>query len=572
MKKEAVLHIPMSNYAFAVDINTLVFRIRTAKNDFVEVNFCFGDTACRKNPIDITKVKMEKKYSDDVFDYYEVTLVNIYNRVVYYFELVEEYRLTYYYADFFYDEVTSERNELYKFPYNRKEDIADVPSWFKSAVVYNIFPDSFATSYRYISLLPTKKTYIDGNICKGKLGGTIKGISDNLDYIKEMGFDVIYLNPIFVAGEYHKYDLIDYMHVDPVFGTDDEFLSLVNKIHYLGMKIIIDGVFNHSGWNFAPFLDVIEKGKKSPYVNWFYHLNFPVIKPTGGEIPNYECFGYEKIMPKLNTSNKKTIDYFMKVASHWVKNFGVDGWRLDVADEVNTAFWRSFRNAVKSANKDALLIGEVWQKSSFWLDGSMFDSTMNYDFLKFCKQFFAFGKLSSNQFNDRVVDLLTRYRKNLTYGQLNLLDSHDVPRFLSLCEENEDKFIMAVVFQMTFVGVPSVFYGDEIGFTGIKEDEYRRPMEFNKNSTIKEVYKNLIKIRKQHACVALGEFKSVESHSDDGLYIYKRYNKQEEILVILNNSSQMYNIPKEYQKYVTIFSTEGNGDIVRPFGSRILKK
>lgn len=229
---------------------------------------------------------------------------------------------------------------------------------------------------------------LERQITHGKLGGTIRGITENLDYIRDLGFNCIYINPIFVAGEYHKYDLIDYFHIDPCFGTDEDFRNLVSTCHALGMRVIIDGVFNHVGWHFFAFEDVIEKGETSAYKDWFYGLQFPVQRPaTGDEYPTYECFGYERMMPKTNTENPEVIRYFCDVGQYWVREFDIDGWRLDVASEINDAFWRAFRAAVKEAKPDCLLIGEVWESAQHWLNGDMFDSTMNYDFRKHCRRF-----------------------------------------------------------------------------------------------------------------------------------------------------------------------------------------
>lgn len=567
MQYEAIYHQPLSNYAFAVDQNHVVFRLKAAKNDLIAVYICIGDTAFRGNPVQFTEYEMKIQYEDLWSSYYEVTIKNPHERMVYYFKLKDNNQTVYYYADMFKDYVSIERNDLFKFPFHRYDEIIDVPHWLKKAKVYNIFPDSFASKHRGISNQGMESTY-KGKRISSKLGGTIKGILENLDYIKETGFDTIYMNPIFTAGEYHKYDLIDYYQIDPCFGTNEEFKQLVDEAHKLDMKVIIDGVFNHAGWHFFAFDDIVKHQEKSKYVDWFYRLNFPVYRPeTGDETPPYSCFGYERMMPKLKTTNPEVINYFLDVCEYWIKNYDIDGWRLDVADEVDANFWRQFRNRAKSIKKDVAIIGEVWQSAQYFLDGSMFDSAMNYDFSKHSKSFFAFLDIDAYQFNAHVSQMMIRYRKNFTYGQMNLLDSHDVPRFLSHCKNDEKKFQLAVIFLMTFVGAPMVFYGDEQGLTGIKEDEYRRPMDFNHHPEMRAFFKTLLTIRDQYDVLSLGDFKSVYSEVLGGLFIYDRYDQHTKIRVILNRNSEK----REFLSFGKIlFSSGYDGKIIDPYGYAIV--
>ena len=379
----------MSEYAHGLDEKRIVIRLRSARGDLVRVTLWYGDTACRRTPIDWFPEPMERVLSDEYHDYWELTLESPYHRIFYHFELFDGAERCYYYGGVFTDHLVDDRSEYFKLPFNHRADIARVPDWVHGAVVYNIFPDSFATSRRHISLEPTEREF-GGLVTHGKLGGTIRGVTENLDYLADLGVNCIYLNPIFAAGEYHKYDLIDYYHIDPCFGTDEDFRELVDTAHGMGMRVIIDGVFNHCGWRFFAFEDVVQKGEGSAYADWFYRLSFPVVRPDDPEaIPGYECFGYERLMPKLDTANPEVREYFCAVGEYWVREFGIDGWRLDVASEVDDAFWREFRRRVKAVDPDALLIGEVWESAGHWLDGSMFDSAMNYELRRHCRRFFA---------------------------------------------------------------------------------------------------------------------------------------------------------------------------------------
>ncbi len=565
MNKQSILHIPMSSYAHAIDVSTTIFRIRTARDDIEQCQLVYGDTACRNTPVDTFAVDMQVAYQDEYFDYFEIKFCCPFNRICYAFSLTSGTEQVYYYGNQFYDHLPIDRSEYYKLPFVRLEDVVDAPAWVKDAVVYNIFPDSFATSSRYISNSPLCLS-IDGHEYNGKLGGTINGIRQNLDYISSLGADTVYLNPIFSAGEYHKYDIISYYSIDPCFGTNEDFALLVQEIHERGMKIIIDGVFNHCGWNFFAFDDCVKNGTSSPYWQWFYRLSEPVVRPEcQDDYPTYECFGYERLMPKLNTGNINVQKYFSEVGAFWVREYHIDGWRLDVADEVNDEFWRAFNKAVKQANPDAVIIGEVWQSATHWLDGSMFDSAMNYIFLRSCRDFFATGELDANAFNGRVTEMLTTYKHNVTYAQLNLLDSHDVPRFKSLCN-SENLYRQAVLFQLTFVGTPSIFYGNEQGLEGMLECEYRRPMQFDEGE-LKQFFAQVIALRHNYSCLRKGSYRAVSYDEGSRLYVYERRDSYGHIAVVLNGDNCQHDIKYSGKPLI---SSNYSGTIIGAYGYAVI--
>ncbi|MDD4113037.1 MAG: glycoside hydrolase family 13 protein [Herbinix sp.] len=538
MIRESILHIPMSNYAHGLDETHVLFRIRTARKDIRTCTLYYGDRACRLTPVIFSSIKMNIVAGDLYFDYFEVELESPYTRICYYFELDDGIDKIYYYSELFTKHLTSDRSAYYQLPYNRREDIADVPKWVKDAIIYNIFPDSFATSRQYISALETIKEF-NGHTTKGKNGGTILGILENIDYLMHMGISCVYINPIFAAGEYHKYDILDYYHIDPCFGTNEEFHELVQVCHSKGIRVIIDGVFNHCGWKFFAFEDVVINGENSQYKDWFYRLSYPVIRPDNmDDIPNYECFGYERLMPKLNTSNPEVIRYFCDVCRYWLEEYDIDGWRLDVANEVNDDFWRAFRKTAKKIKPDCFLIGEVWESAEHYLKGDLFDSTMNYDFRKSCQAFFAEGRIDAYEFDSRVTRMRMRYRRNMLYGQLNLLDSHDVSRFLSLCQGSIPRYKLAVIFQMMFIGAPSIFYGDEQQIMGLTEDEYRSPMVWNRSSELFTFYQLVISLRKELEAIRYGSYCTIYAGKGDGLYIFERVYNSEKIAVILNGQDK----------------------------------
>lgn len=559
MNLAAVLHIPMSEYCYGLDETHIVYRLRCAKGDLKQVTLNYGDTACRVTPIIFTPVKMEIVSSDALHDYWQIVVASPYNRVYYYFLLDDGEHKILYYGDVFTDHLVDDRSQYFKLPFNHRADIVAPPNWVKDTIVYNVFPDSFATGHKFISQSPTEQDYNGQNI-HGKLGGTLRGVAENVDYLLDLGVNCVYLNPIFVAGEYHKYDLLDYFHVDPCFGGDEAFQYMVETLHANSIRVIIDGVFNHCGWYFFAFDDVVKHQQASPYCDWFYHLEFPVSRPqTPEEYPTYACYAYERMMPKLDTSNPKVCDYFCKVGRYWVENFHIDGWRLDVASEVNDNFWRAFRSAVKQANPQTILIGEVWESAAHWLQGDMFDSTMNYDFRKHCQLFFGEECIDAADFSGRITNMLMRYRLQTVTAQLNLLDSHDVSRFLSLCHGDVARYKLAILFQMTFVGMPMLFYGDELGIQGELEDEYRKPMPWEATDcSLHDFIKRAISLRKKFEPLCRGDFQTVFAKDGTQLLIYRRSTCNKAVTVALNAGTSKQIITNYYGSAVWAENWDGS--------------
>lgn len=535
--QQAVTHIPLSQYAFANSERSLTIRLRCAAGELDRCVLWYGDRAQQDDPIQFTPLEMERAAHEMDFDYYEVTFDSPYTRVCYYFQLTDGCEILYLYADIFSAHLPSERSEFYQYPFIRREEVATVPAWLKRAVVYNIFPDSFASGRRAIQGAPSETAWKNGLILKSRLGGTIRGITENLDYIAGLGFNCIYLNPIFTAGEYHRYDTLDYFHISPNLGTDEDFRELVERAHSLGLRVVIDGVFNHCSWRFFAFDDVVRNGETSRYKDWFYDLTFPVVRPPEGAAPSYACFAYEPKMPKLNTSNHEVRNYFMEVCAHWIREYHVDGWRLDVANEVDREFWRTFKRTARSIDQDSVMIGEVWENAESWLRGDMFDSAMNYDFRRYCRDFFALGAIDAAQFSARITQMLYRYPTGIVQGQLDLLDSHDVSRFLSLCGGNIRRLRLAEVFLFTTPGAPCVFYGDELGVSGVMEPDYRSAMPWDAPpDDQRDFFRSLCALRREADVLALGNYRTVLARRQ--LYIFRRELDSRIVTVALNAGDQ----------------------------------
>lgn len=536
----------MSEFAFALDDTHYIFRLRTGKGEAESVRFYYADRAVMTPKLQFAPLPMEKFRTDRYFDWYEIRLETRFERIAYYFELQNGVETLFYYGDCYEMAGTPTRADYFQLPFNHRADRFAAPAWTRDAVVYNIFPDSFAAGKR---LAPN-----GAPPCRG---GTVRGVTENLDYIASLGFNCIYLNPIFAARSYHRYDTLDYYRIDPHMGAEDDLRDLVRRAHALGIRVILDGVFNHVSSDHPFFRDVLEKGRASRYYSCFYALPETPRLPAAGELPGYTCFSYVADMPKTNTADPFLRQYFCDVGAYWVRKFDVDGWRLDVANELDDGFLRAFRASVKAAKSDALIVGEVWENAAHYLGGDMLDSAMNYDFRRYCRRFFAEQTVDAETFDTNVSTLLLRYNENALFAQLNLLDSHDVSRFLSLCGGKTERMELAVLLQMTFPGMPCVFYGDEKGLCGESEPEYRRPMAWDASSPLEEVYRRMIALRKTHPALRYGSF-----HTElacGGVYRYSRVWNGTKITVAMNLGAE----PVKAEKRGTLLLKKGeNRDII----------
>lgn len=458
------------------------------------------------------------------------------------------------------------------------------PDWVQDAIFYQIFPDRFARSIRNPAGNLPFESWDSPPTVHGYKGGDLYGIAENLDYLKDLGVTAIYLNPIFSSASNHRYHAYDYFNVDPLLGGNEAFLELLAEAHKRNIRIVLDGVFNHASRGIWQFHHVLESGDGSPYRDWFYfdpeRLNR---KKHWGAYPGPDeikalrhedsltAIGYRgwwnlPALPKFNTNTPAVREFLFGVAEHWIR-LGIDGWRLDVAEEIDDdSFWQEFRNRVRSINPEAYIVAEIWHESHRWLQGDQFDAIMNYDVTKPMLAFFP-GRhmdlgvlhqqsnyhgihhtIDAHEFANRIDHNLNLYKRDVTYSQLNLLDSHDTPRFLSCASGDKASLKLAWLFLFTFPGAPCIYYGDEIGLDGQHDPDCRKAFPWDERKWDQQLFacaKELIAIRKQYPALRRGSYTRL--WSADGTYAFSRSLDGEPLIVALNVSESTQQVSVAYQ-------------------------
>lgn len=574
MNKQAILHLPKSHMAYAYDSTHLHICLRTACNDVKEVKIIIEDPFNYKIIEDGTYVwcgkdlehqfVMEKKYSTSLFDYYFIKVKVPTLRSKYAFVISSNDNVKYFYGSRTLKSIEEDNSILYdlfnyfNYPYINHEDLYDCPEWSKHTIWYQIFPDRFNRSKGKVG------NFLEWNSITDKVrndhffGGDLKGVEEKIPYLKELGITGIYFTPICLSPSSHKYDTTDYFKIDPQFGTDEDLKNLVNACHKANIKVMLDLVFNHCGWNFFMWQDVLKNQNKSKYLDCFFIneeaiktntiINFPLTE-DGQPDPkfygmgklNYRTFAYAKNMPKLNTENKIVLNYLLDVTRYYIKEFDIDGYRLDVSNEVSHSFWRKFRCEIKKIKNDVYINGENWDDSTPWLNSDQFDSVMNYQLTYPVWNFFTPDKdaISATEFKDQINTILVTYPHNVLEQMFNLLSSHDTERIIHKAKGNVDIVKLAYLFIFSFVGNPSIYYGDEIGLTGKGDPDNRRCMIWNKskqNLDLLSFFKKMIKLKKSNDAFNAIDIKWL--HTSDNVIVYQKL----DTIFILNKSPELYNL------------------------------
>ncbi len=476
------------------------------------------------------------------------------------------------------------------FKQEKKLENFHTPNWVKDGIIYQIFTDRFCNGDSKLNpdfseWYYQKKNELDPAAREQKYefvkdwndteklktavnrdflfyGGDLLGVKKKLDYLVELGVTIIYFNPLVKAASNHKYDAYDYYQVDPHFGSNEDFIDLVQACHQKEIKVIVDFAFNHVGIGFFAFQDSIEKGKNSKYYHWFDWNKWPLpekIDQNFNAKKYYQCWWGHAIMPDLNFDLKRfhpdenfvkdiaeaevnwdIVNYLLKVCEFWLTTFDIDGFRLDIPNEVPFWFWQKFRKKVKNLKPDAYLVGEIWHNAEEWINNDYFDAVMNYKYFKDpVYDFFCLQKISPQNFMKKILAGLRHYPKEATMVMMNLLDSHDTFRFLEAARGNINKLKLALIFQMTTIGTPHIFYGDEVGMRGGHDPDNRRPFDWKyfedpQKITLRNFYRKLISLRKEYKALRRGELKLISTKND--LLFYQRKLGKEELFILINNN------------------------------------
>ena len=593
--------------------DTVTIKFRTQRNNVDSVYLVSQEQ----------RVQMEICGTENGFDYYSAQVTIGADIFRYYFEIQYGWVTCYY------------NNQGVCMKHEGRMDFEiypgfDTPKWAKGAVMYQIYVDRFLNGDPTNDVVTGEYHYIGDKSVQVEqwnkipavmgvrefYGGDLQGIMNKLDYLQDLGVEVIYLNPIFVSPSNHKYDCQDYDYVDPhygrivedcnegiLLGDDDDnshawkyikrvtdkknleasnelFAKLTAEIHRRGMKIILDGVFNHCG-SFNKWMDrerIYEnqegypKGAyvsaDSPYRN-FFSFNDPNAWPYN---TSYDGWWAHDTLPKLNYEGSRELyDYILRVGQKWVSApYNVDGWRLDVAadlghsNDFNHQFWKDFRKAVKAANPNAIILAEHYGNPEGWLKGDEWDTVMNYPFYLNLIDLLADEKITVSQFVQNLGYLKGRLHKNCYPLMWNLIDSHDTARFLHLCNDNKKKQHLAAAFQLLLPGMPMIYYGDEYAMPGANDPDCRRGMYWDEEYQDKEMYewyKRLIQVRKSHACIVEGELAGSVTEDEEGTIVLIRKNGEETIAMIFNCSSSAKKFNEYTQKYNLLTENTFDGNV-----------
>lgn len=438
------------------------------------------------------------------------------------------------------------------------KDLPSTPYWAIDAIFYQIFPDRFFNGNPSNDPVQTC-AWDELPTITNFFGGDLEGIRMKIPYLQEIGVNALWLNPIFAAPSNHRYDTSDYLTVDPALGDQNDLIKLVNELHQNRFHLILDGVFNHTGTEFFAFKDVMLHGDSSPYRDWYYFTEYPVcFEPR----PNYACWWDIFSLPKLKVTHTEVRNYLLRVGTYWIEEANIDGWRLDVPNEIEPTFWEEFRDEVKQVNPEAYIVGEIWKDARYWLQRKLFDGVMNYLFRDLILDFFASRKLRLSTFDFLLGKIRLQYPETANFLLLNLLGSHDTPRIINAFQtrlarlpghtgsydEAIEHLRPALILQFTYIGIPMIYYGDEIGMIGEADPDCRHTMlwETDKwNGPLRELYKKLAGLRHKWEPLRRGTFQPLLADDADEILAFIRQDPMKSILIVINCSddSKRINLP-----------------------------
>ncbi len=634
----AIKHKPNQNkYLKIYTKNFLEIILRTKKDDVQNIYLFYKTTQKSDN---FQKIKMKKKYEKNGFDYYNAYLkISDEDKIInYYFQLEDGNQKIYFTKKGIKEKDIKDEKLLFS---KRNELSIVTPDWAKNVIWYQIMVDRFRNGdktndpentlpWRWDWFKPytekeKKNFYGAGGVWERYFGGDLQGLIEKLDYLQDLGVTAIYLNPMFEANSHHKYNTTDYRHIDDNFGfkddikevehietidsktwqwtkTDNLFLDFLKIAKDKGFKIILDGVFNHSGTEFWAFKDIVKNREKSQFKDWY------VIKDWNAKPEETEGAGflYEGWCGFLSLPDYAVVDndlnvgirnHIYDITVRWLNptgnlEDGIDGWRLDVPEWIVKNFWTNWRKVVKSVNPNAYIVGEIWGVVPDWLNGGEFDAIMNYEWNKIlCKYFYPGGKtkaIKTTEFINELLTLLESYSYEVNFVLQNLLSSHDIDRIVSaiynragwkqgrIQDDNPDynSFLpdeksyeimkLIIVFQMLYAGAPMIYYGDEVGMYGADDPANRMAMwwedlmpydnlDFKIRYDLLEHYKYFIAMRNTFPVFRCGAINFLFADDEKNILVFERTDGESYSIIILNNSSEKQSIEFQLPDYYADF-------------------
>ncbi len=491
--------------------------LKAADGDLAAATCVYGDRYAWP-PAEDAALPMARLGGDGVHEYWGVTLPAPERRVRYRFRLEAQDGEVVWLAESGLHDARPDEG-CFEYAYIHRADRFRQPGWVSGAVFYQIFPDRFCNGDP-ANDPPGTGPWGERPTPTSTAGGDLVGIRKRLDYLADLGVSCIYTTPLFRSPSNHKYDTADYYQVDPAFGTNADLADLVAEAHRRGIRFLLDAVFNHSGADWPPFRDVVARGADSPYRDWFYDLRGFPVDPAAC---NYETFARGvATMPKLDTGHPELAAYLLDVAEHWLRAADVDGWRLDVANEVDHRFWRAFRDRVKRVKPDAFILGEVWHDGLDWLRGDQFDSVMDYPWRDATLAWLT-GRVDARGYDRWLTRLRFRYSAEANRGLVRMLSTHDTPRVRTVVGSRERAALGAVLL-LTAEGVPMIYYGDEVGLEGGPDPDCRRCYPWNdeepRDLGLLSLYRRLGRIRRAFPWLNDGAWETVRAEGD--ILAYRR--------------------------------------------------
>ncbi len=511
MDFNAVYHRANDNYCYPLNEEELIINIKTGY-DVEYVNIIHGDPfsagilgGSEHWTGEVMNIPFKKRLKNQLW--WTTTIRPPFKRLKYYFELKTADEKWFFFEDGLVSEeqmhLPGRSRQCFTLPWMNPADIAVTPAWVNDTIWYQIYPERFCNGDASLNREDTLPWRNRGSVRNEEyFGGDLAGIISKLDYLQNLGISGLYLTPINEAPSTHKYDTKDYEKIDPHFGSEETFSRLVKESHHRGIRVMLDGVFNHSGQYFAPWQDVIEKGPESDYFHWFMIESWP-FDFTKGAARNhqYYSFAFYDKMPKLNTNHPEVREYLIGICEEWVRKYDVDGIRLDVANEVSHRFCKELRTRLKAVKPDLYILGEIWHDAMPWLRGDEFDGVMNYPLAESIKDFWIDKSLSNQDFEYTINRCYTGYMQQTNDVMFNLLDSHDTKRLRSEVK-NLDEYFQQLCVLFAMPGSPCIFYGTEIAMEGGHDPDCRRCMpweeiEEGRYTERMEIVKTLLRLRRE---------------------------------------------------------------------------